>query len=161
MENGNWNWKTMHGRLWYFVGLENSKSQVNRRYVGWIMILQIILHIRVHKCFIVKMAVVPKHTPITASLSMHFHQMYTLIFYISNSATRFQRFHFDQICSIYLIWRFHSYLKYKENRAALNLLHKECHPPTQFFVILPFHFSWLNWVRKCFSISAEIFELYI
>ena len=24
-----------------------------------------------------------------------------------------------------------------------------------FFVILPFHFSWFNWARKCCSISAE------
>ena len=37
---------------------------------------------------------------------------------------------FDQIWSIYLIWRFHFYLKYKEKRAALDLFCKECHPPT-------------------------------
>ena len=32
---------------------------------------------------------------------------------------------FDQIWSIYLIWRFHFYLKYKEKRAALDLFCKE------------------------------------
>ena len=37
---------------------------------------------------------------------------------------------FDKIWPIYLIWRFHFYLKYKEKRAAIDLLHKECHPPT-------------------------------
>ena len=43
---------------------------------------------------------------------------------------------FDQIWSIYLIWRFHFYLKYKEKHAALDLLCKE--------FILHFHFSRLN-----------------
>ena len=31
---------------------------------------------------------------------------------------------------IFLTWRFHFYLKYKDKRAALDLLCKECHPPT-------------------------------
>ena len=30
----------------------------------------------------------------------------------------------------------------------------------QIFVILPFHFSWLNWVRKCCSISADFCIVY-
>ena len=30
----------------------------------------------------------------------------------------------------------------------------------QIFVILPFHFSWLNWVRKCCSISANFCIVY-
>ena len=86
---------------------------------------------------------------------------------------------FDQIWSIYLIRRFHFYLKYKEKRSALDLPCKECHPPTsptihpmsikgismflyrkQIFVILPFHFSWLNWVWKCCSISANFCIVY-
>ena len=37
---------------------------------------------------------------------------------------------FDQIWSIYLIRRFHFYLKYKEKRSALDLPCKECHPLT-------------------------------
>ena len=32
---------------------------------------------------------------------------------------------FDQIWSIYLIWRFHFYLKYKEKRAALDIFCKD------------------------------------
>ena len=34
---------------------------------------------------------------------------------------------FDQMWSIYLIWRFHFHLKYKEKRAALDLLCKQKH----------------------------------
>ena len=30
----------------------------------------------------------------------------------------------------------------------------------QIFVIVPFHFSWLNWVRKCCSISANFCIVY-
>ena len=30
----------------------------------------------------------------------------------------------------------------------------------QIFVILPFHFSWLNWVRRCCSISANFCIVY-
>ena len=70
--------------------------------------------------------------------------------YLSNFAIRFQKFHFWSNMVIFLTWRFHFYLKYKEKHAALDLLCKEEHMvakivfPTYFQHPAPASHMWLK-----------------
>ena len=49
---------------------------------------------------------------------------YNYKYYLSIFAIRFQKFHLWSNMVIFLTWRLHFYLKYKEKRAALDLIAK-------------------------------------